>query len=111
MTIYTTDTYQIESIMNNFKIKDGITEWKNSALYVQGLPVTTYPFIVSVFLTVNDGVSQEDFDDIDRFTANVIPVFEYEHLKPVLNMMPDTTRVSANSAISPVSMIHNSVVT
>jgi hypothetical protein len=93
--------------MNNFKIKDGITEWRNSALYVQKLPVTTYPFIVSVFLTVNDGVSQEDFDDIDRFTANVIPVFEYEYLKPALNIIPNTTIVSANSAISPISMNSN----
>ena len=104
MAIYSTETYQVESIMHNFNTKDDVIEWKQSVLYIQILPTTDNPLVKSIFLSTDDGLSQEDFDDIDRFTANVIPVVD-SSWKVAGNLTPNgSVRTSSNSAISPMSM-------
>jgi hypothetical protein len=115
MTIYTAETYEIKSIMNiyetNTETETNVTIWATSCVYLQGLPAVDYPFIVKVaFDAGDDGLLEEDFNSLDRLTANVIPIFESTYLQRVLNKKLDTVRTSANSAISPISMYQNGTI-
>ena len=105
MAIYNTETYQVESIMHNFNTKDDVTEWIQSVVYVQILPTADNLLVKSIFLSTDDGLSQEDFDDIDRFTANVIPVVDSTYSAALSNLTNNgSVRTTSNSAISPMSM-------
>ena len=108
MTIYSTDTYEIKSIMHRFKTEEGVSTWDRAYVYLQGLPIEDYPFIVPIILD-QDGPAQEDFDDIDSFTSKVIPILEESYLATALNKKLNITYSTANSAISPISMFQNAV--
>jgi hypothetical protein len=108
MAIYTTDTYEILSIMNIFKTKtDNVTTFKTAIIYVQPLPIEVNTYIIPADIPKNYGLIQDDYDVYDRFVANVIPLFETECL-PYFKNTNDGIWSSANSAISPVSMVTNS---
>jgi hypothetical protein len=111
MTIYTTDTYKIESIVNQFKTIDDVTTWVGSMVFVQGLPLSSYATVTSIALNAGDnGLIQEDFDVLGRFTANVVPVLETSYIDYALNRRVDKTYRVSNAAISPVSMYQNAKV-
>jgi hypothetical protein len=109
MAIYSTDTYEILSIMNTFKTNiDNVTTFQASVLHVQLLPKTNYSYVVPVSIERSHGFIQDDYDVYDRFTANVIPIFETIYYPVITNTQPQNTKSSANSAISPISMFFNS---
>ena len=109
MSIYSTDTYQIVSIMNNFITDtDNVTTFDFAILYVQPLPETKYAYIVPSGIPTDHGLVQDDYDVYDRFIANVIPVFETICYPSLTNTYPKGTKSSANSAISPISMLSSS---
>ena len=115
MTIYTAETYEIKSIMNiyetNTETETNVTIWATSCVYLQGLPAVDYPFIVKVaFDAGDDGLLEEDFNSLDRLTANVIPILESTYLQIALNKKSDMIRKSANSAISPISMYQDGTI-
>ena len=106
MAIYSTDTYEIISIMNIFITKtNNVTTFKTATLYVQALPVQLYPYILPACIDSEYGLVQEDYDVYDRFVANVIPIFETACYPIITNKVPEGTKSSANSAISPISML------
>ena len=109
MSIYSTDTYQIVSIMNNFITDtDNVTTFDFAILYVQPLPETKYAYIVPSGIPTNYGLVQDDYDVYDRFIANVIPIFETIYYPVITNIIPKNIKSSSNSAISPISMYFNS---
>ena len=110
MAIYSTDTYEIVSIMNDFKVTiDKVTTFRNAKMYVQVLPETTYHYILPADIHPKYGLVQDDYDVYDRFVANVIPIFETICFPILINNSPEGTVISANSAISPISMLASSV--
>ena len=104
MSIYSTDTYEIVSIMNQFETtQDSVTTYHNSILYIQGLPTTSYAYVVPLSVSRQQGLVQEDYEVYDRFIANVIPIVESDYIAETLNISTNTYSFS-NSAISPTSM-------
>lgn len=109
MAIYSTDTYEILSIMNQFKTNiDNVTTFQSSVLHVQLLPKTNYSYIVPASIERSHGLVQDDYDVYDRFIANVIPIFETIYYPVITNIIPKNIKSSSNSAISPISMYFNS---
>jgi hypothetical protein len=110
MAIYSTDTYEILSIMNNFLTNaDNVTTFHSAMLYVQALPEVTYPYTQAVRIHRKYGLVQEDFDVYDRFVANAIPIFETAYLSFITSVTTEGhIESSANSAISPISMMSSS---
>lgn len=110
MAIYSTDTYEIVSIMNIFKTNtDSVTTFKTAIMYVQPLPIELNTYIIPADIPISHGLIQDDYDVYDRFVANVIPIFETECLPYFNNTNTNEgIRSSANSAISPISMVTNS---
>jgi hypothetical protein len=51
---------------------------------------------------------EEDYDNYDRFVANVIPILESSYINAALNTNSTISYTFANSAISPISMYQNS---
>ena len=104
MSIYSTDTYEIVSIMNCFQTtQDSVTTYYNSILYIQGLPTTSYAYVVPLSVSRQQGLVQEDYEVYDRLIANVIPIVESDYIAEALNISTNTYSFS-NSAISPTSM-------
>jgi hypothetical protein len=105
MTIYTTDAYEIKSIMQVFVTEDGVETWDNARLFIQGLPASDFPNIQCQPIDAEKfNLIQEDFDVLARFTANVVPIFETTYLPNTFPSVDTVTWSTANSAISPVSM-------
>ena len=106
MSIYSTDTYQIVSIMNNFITStDNVTTFDNAIIFTQVLPKALYPYIVPTGIHIKYGLVEDDYNVYDRFIANVIPIFETVCYPSIANVQPEGTRSLANSAISPISML------
>ena len=105
MSIYSTDTYEIVSIMNQFETtQDSVTTYHNSILYIQGLPTTSYAYVVPLSVSRQQGLVQEDYEVYDRLIANVIPIIDSGgYIADTLNISTNTFSFS-NSAISPISM-------
>ena len=104
MAIYSTDTYEIVSIMNRFKTtQDNVTTYNSSIIFVQGLPKENYAYVVPFSIDRQQGLVQEDYEVYDRLIANVIPIVESDYIAEALNISTNTYSFS-NSAISPTSM-------
>jgi hypothetical protein len=54
MAIYTTDTYEILSIMKSFETdtQSGVVTFDQGLLYIQGLPASNYAYIVPIGILV-----------------------------------------------------------
>jgi hypothetical protein len=105
MAIYSTDTYEIVSIMNRFKTtQDNVTTYNSSIIFVQGLPKENYAYVVPFSIDRQQGLVQEDYEVYDRLIANVIPIIDSGgYIADTLNISTNTFSFS-NSAISPISM-------
>ena len=109
MAIYSTDTYEIVSIMNNFETDiNSVTTFKYSTLYVKLLPEIHYLYIVPIVINPSYQLTQDDYDVYDKFVANVIPIFESVCYPTITNTRYEIAKSTANSAISPISMISSS---
>ena len=110
MAIYTTDTYEILSIMKSFETdtQSGVVTFDQGLIYIQGLPASNYAYIVPIGISSIHGLVEEDYDNYDRFVANVIPIVESSYINAALNTNSTIRYTFANSAISPISMYQNS---
>lgn len=110
MAIYANDDYEVISIMHRYSTSTETNEvsWEGGLLHVQGLPAEQYPYYTSFTLFEGDEpVVEADFDNLDRFVANVVPIVNSEFIERVLNKSPSKVVSTANSAISPISMYTN----
>ena len=111
MSIYSTDRYEIISIMKHYKKQNNNSIFLTGVLFIQGLPRQDYPFVVPNGMDKEDlhaHIPEEDFDNLNRFIANVIPVYETHYYEKSLNVGADYELYHANSAISPISMATSS---
>jgi hypothetical protein len=113
MAIYTTDTYEILSIMKSFETdtQSGVVTFDQGGLHIQGLPTSNYAHIVPIGIRKTHGLVEEDYDNYDRFVANVIPILESSYIAAALNINSNISYTFANSAISPISMYSDSAQT
>jgi hypothetical protein len=110
MAIYETENYEVVSIMKKFKNQDSVSTMIQGVLFIQGLPAEDHPYIVPSSIDLEEtGLVEADFDNLDRFTANVIPVFNATQYQPSLNLNPAYTISLSNSAISPLSYAGNTI--
>ena len=106
MAIYANDDYEVISIMHRYSTstETNAVTWEGGLLHIQGLPAEQYPYITSFTLFNDEPVVEADFDNLDRFVANVVPIVNSEFIERVLNKSPSKVVSTANSAISPISM-------
>jgi hypothetical protein len=62
MAIYTTDTYEILSIMKSFETdtQSGVVTFDQGGLHIQGLPTSNYAHIVPIGIRKTHGLVEEN---------------------------------------------------
>lgn len=110
MAVYETSNYSVVSIMKKIKTVGDTSTMVAGGVYVQGKPVDDYPDTLVSWIDLDENsLSEADFDDLTRFTNNVIPIYEASYYETVLNKQTDYTISYANSAISVDSYYVNSI--
>jgi hypothetical protein len=105
MAVYETSNYSVVSIMKKIKTVGDTSTMVAGGIYIQGKPIDDYPDIIASWIDLDENsLSEVDFDDLTKFTTNVIPIYEASYYETSLNKHLEYTTSYANSAISVESL-------
>lgn len=101
MAVYNTSDYEVVSVMKKIKTVGDTSTMEAGVLYVQGLPTEDYAGVVASHIELSEhSLEEADFDDLTRFTSNVIPIYEATYEDDAFNRKSEYTISFTNAAIS-----------